>query len=233
MLRICSSLGWVSNVHWKIGENRCHTLSSFVICAEYIRNFIVFMCSSMPSICSVRVVLRFHWTQNNSFTSLPYCLTWHEVNLLAKKHYLNFDLYMPKVVQTYKYFILAFKELTIFYGWGRTILTQRKIKLQGQVWCVIRRPLSWVIRTGFFEAVGMNWILKDGQASHEQAGRRRAQTRAKVQQRKGADVLRIMRTILLEFETLLKQWLLKFWDWDWGREEDYAYSQSTDSISLC
>ena len=41
----------------------------------------------------------------------------------------------------------------------------------------------------------------------EQAGRRRAQTRAKVQQRKGADVLRIMRTILLEFETLLKQWL--------------------------
>lgn len=187
----------------------------------------------MPSICSVRVVLRFHWTQNNSFTSLPYCLTWHELNLLAKKHYLNFDLYMPKVVQTYKYSILAFKELIIFYGWGRPILTHRKIKLQGQAWCVRRRPLSWVIRTGFFEAVGMNWILKDGQASHEQAGRRRAQTRAKVQQRKGADVLRIMRTILLEFETLLKQWLLKFCDWDWGREEDYAYSQSTDSTSLC
>ena len=183
----------------------------------------------MPSVCSVRVVLSFHWTQNNSFTSLPYCLTWQELNLLAKKHYLNFDLYVPKVVWTHKYSILAFKELKIFYRWGRPILTQRKIKLQGQAWCFRRRPLSWVIRTDFSEAVGMNWILKDVQASQEQAGRRKAQIRAKVQQRKGADVLRIKRTILLESDTLLKQ----FCDWDWGKEEDYAYSQSTDSISLC
>lgn len=63
-------------------------------------------------------------------------------------------------------------------------------------------PVSWVVNTGLSEAADMNWILKDSRASHGQAGRRRAlQIRAEVQQKKGADVQRTMRAILLESES--------------------------------
>ena len=46
-LKICSSSSSVSNMHWKIGENGGHEYNSFVICAEYTRNLILFIWSQV------------------------------------------------------------------------------------------------------------------------------------------------------------------------------------------
>lgn len=71
-----------------------------------------------------------------------------------------------------------------------------------------------MITTGLSGTAGRNCVLKDGQSSDGQAGRRRAlQTRAKVLQKKEVDVQRTVGMILLEVKAFIMQWLFKFCDW--------------------
>lgn len=117
-------------------------------------------------------------------------------------------------LQAYKDPLLAFKEPTFFWGGEDLESYKENYNYKAKHAVSEEAPASWVITTGLSGAVGRNCVLKDGQSSDGQAGRRRAlQTRAKVLQKKEVGVQRTVGMILLEVKAFLMQWLFKFCDW--------------------